>query len=98
MLLHLLFLLPTPLVKAIRAFDGVLAFTDLLDNKILGAKVEINQPIAVDSTLKWEGQLDYNQFVSSHQRLRSEDQSNLRLIFAVGKILFSDGAIKRYSE
>jgi hypothetical protein len=84
--------------KDIRAFDGVLAFTDLLDNQILGAKVEINNPISASSVLKWDGQLDYNQFMSTHQRLRSEDQSNLKLTFVARKVLFSDGTIKQYSE
>jgi hypothetical protein len=84
--------------KDIRAFDGVLAFTDLLDNQILNAKVEINQPVSAGSTLKWDGQLDYNQFMSAHQRLRTEDQSNLKLAFTVRKVLFSDGTVRQYGE
>lgn len=84
--------------KAIRAFDGILTFNDLLDNEILGAKVAINEPVAVNSSLRWDGQLDYNQFMASHRRLRDEDQSNLRIRFNVRKILFSDGTVQNYSE
>jgi hypothetical protein len=84
--------------KDIRAFDGLIEFTDLLDNRILGAKVAINEAIAANSNLKWEGQLDYNQFMAPHRRLREEDQANLIIVFPPGKILFSDGSTKKYAE
>lgn len=82
--------------KEVRAFDGVLQFTDLLDNRIIGSRVEINKSIAVGSALSWEGALDYNQFMSEHQRLRSEQRDNLKVSFHVGKILFADGTTKEY--
>ena len=82
--------------KEIRAFDGVLQFTDLLDNRIIGSRVEINESIAVGSALNWEGLLDYNHFMSEHQRLRSEPKENLKISFHVGKILFTDGTTKEY--
>lgn len=84
--------------KATRAFDGILTFRDLLDNEILGAKVAINEPVAANSSLRWDGQIDYNRFMASHRRLRDEDRSNLKVRFNVRKILFSDGTMKNYSE
>ena len=82
--------------KEIRAFDGVLEFTDLLDNRIIGSRVEINESIAPGSALSWEGALDYNQFMNDHERLRSEPKENLKVVFHTGKILFADGTTKQY--
>ena len=80
----------------IRAFDGVVVFTDLLGNRILGLRAEINERIAKGQTLTWAGALDYNQFTDSHQRLRSEPKENLKVSFLTHKILFADGTSKEY--
>jgi hypothetical protein len=45
--------------KDIRAFDGLLEFTDLLDNRIVVSKIEINERVGQDGVLSWEGALDY---------------------------------------
>ncbi len=82
--------------KAIRAFDGVLEFTDLLGNRIIASRVEINEPIAQDASLSWKGALDYNQFMDYHKRLRSEPKENLKIRFHAGKVLFADGTTKEY--
>nr|CAJ75188.1 unknown protein [Candidatus Kuenenia stuttgartiensis] len=82
--------------KNIRAFDGQLTFTDLLDNKVLGASLAINNPVSVDSVMQWDGQLDFNQFIDRHQRLRSAEQENLKIIFEAKKILFADGTVEEY--
>lgn len=84
--------------KEIRAFDGVLEFTDLLDNRIFGSRVEINESIAPGGALSWEGALDYNQFMNDHERLRSEPRENLKIAFHADKILFTDGTTKEYEQ
>ena len=82
--------------KEIRAFDGYLEYTDLLDNEIVKSRVEINESIATDSSLTWVGALEYNQFNDSHERFRSEPKENLKLSFHTGKILFADGTTRKY--
>lgn len=82
--------------KNIRAFDGKLTFTDLLENTILGVSLAINEPIASNSVMQWSGQLDFNQFIDHHQRLRSADYENLKIVFEAKKILFEDGSTKEY--
>ncbi len=82
--------------KDIRAFDGRLTFTDLLENKIISANLAINDPISAYTPLKWSGQLDYNQFLDKHQRLRAADFENIKIVFEVRKILFDDGSVKEY--
>jgi hypothetical protein len=82
--------------KDIRAFDGVLTFTDLLDNKIMSSKIAINEPLKAGAILNWIGSIRYNQFEGEHQRLRNEPQTNLKIRFATRKILFADGTTKEY--
>jgi Protein of unknown function (DUF2939)/GYF domain 2 len=82
--------------RDIRAFDGILIFTDLLDNEILSSKLAINEPVKAGSVLNWKGALKYNQFFDTHQRLRNEQQKNLKVRFSTRKILFADGTSKEY--
>ena len=55
----------------IRAFEGTLAFYDLLDNLILRSKLTITDPIKAAGKLTWDGQIGYNQFRYDHRRLAS---------------------------
>jgi hypothetical protein len=84
--------------KDIRAFDGVITFTDLLDNEILSSQLTINDPVCADSVVSWSGSIKYNQFLERHQRLRNEDQANIKLKFKPRKVLFKDGNAKVFSQ
>lgn len=84
--------------RDVRAFDGVLTFTDLLDNFIMSSKLAINDAVRAGSTLNWDGRIKYNQFIESHKRLRAEQQANLKISFAPRKVLFADGTSKEYSN
>ncbi|MEB2328107.1 MAG: hypothetical protein OZ926_14790 [Pseudomonas sp.] len=80
--------------RDIRAFEGVMVFSDLLGNIILNLNIAINEPIAKGMKVNWSGGIDYNQFKDSHQRLRSEPLENIKADFRVSKILYSDGELK----
>ncbi|MET4802570.1 DUF2939 domain-containing protein [Bradyrhizobium sp. LB11.1] len=82
--------------QSIRAFDGMLTFTDLLDNEVLSTKLAINDAIGANSTYNWTGRLKYNQFMDDHNRFKNEDLANLKTQFVVRKILFADGTSKNY--
>ena len=69
----------------------------MLNNKIMGAKLAINDPVGVFSTLRWSGSLDYNQFIDRHQRLKSAEFENIKIVFEVRKILFDDGSVEEYN-
>lgn len=84
------------LEKDIRAFDGVVTFTDLLDNEIISLRLEINEPIKALSKARWSGAIDYNQFMDTHRRLRTESENNLKVRFVTRKVLFTDGTTKNY--
>jgi Protein of unknown function (DUF2939)/GYF domain 2 len=84
--------------KNIRAFDGTLTFTDLLDNTIMSSSLAINEPVRSGAILTWKGVIKYNQFIDAHKRLRSEGQANLKINFAPRKLLFADGSSKEYDK
>jgi hypothetical protein len=82
--------------KDIRAFDGQLVFTDLLGNEIIGANLAVNDPIETGKSLEWEGKLDYNQFISSHENLRNAETQNIKVNFILKRVLFAGGEIKEF--
>ncbi len=84
--------------KAIRAFDGTIKFVDLLGNEIIAARVEINEEVPALGQLTWSGGLDYNKYMNPHQRMRSEPIESLRVLFAPGKVLYSDGKLVKFEE
>jgi hypothetical protein len=80
----------------VRAFDGVLIYTDLLGNEIIRINVAINEPVAKGATLNWSGGIDYNQFKDAHKKLRNESQENIKSTFVIKKILFADGRLQEF--
>lgn len=80
----------------VRAFEGALRFYDLLDNAIVNSKLTITDPLKADEQVTWRGELDYNQFNAAHQRLAGEKLENLKVQFAVSKILFADGTSQEF--
>jgi len=79
--------------KNVRAFDGSLQFTDLLDNEILGAKLAINDPVAAGQSILWPGKIDYNQFIARHESLRNAETANIKVKFVLKRVLFEDGTV-----
>lgn len=82
--------------KNVRAFDGILEFTDLLGNEILNANLAVNDPVGAGTTLEWPGSIEYNQFVNKHRNLRNAEPQNIKIRFALQKVLFEDGTTKEY--
>lgn len=82
--------------KGIRAFDGSFDFYDLLDNKIMSVNMAINDPLDANAEMTWRGQIDYNQFMDQHRRLRNMEIQNLKTSFTVRKVLYQDGTVQEF--
>ncbi|MCP8465929.1 hypothetical protein NK553_18415 [Pseudomonas sp. ZM23] len=80
----------------VRAFDGVLEFTDLLGNDILSSKIAINDPVSAGTKLSWQGTINFNQFIQRHKDFANAEQQNIKTSFRLTKVLFADGTIKTY--
>jgi hypothetical protein len=83
--------------QQIRAFDGILTFTDILDNELLSSKLAINDPLNAGSSVRWSGEIEYNQFMDSHKRLRSADLQNIKIKFVPRKLLYADGSSREFN-
>lgn len=82
--------------SAVRAFDGVVEFTDLLGNEVLSSKIAINDPVAVGAKLSWQGTINFNQFIQRHKDFANAEQQNIKANFRLTKVLFADGTMKTY--
>ena len=82
--------------RDVRAFEGVLEFNDLLGNRILSSNIAINDPVPAGGAMPWDGGIDYNQFMDRHQRLRTEKQENVRMVFVLKKVLYADGQVEQF--
>jgi hypothetical protein len=84
--------------RDVRALDGTLRLTDLLDNEIIAIALAINDPIQAGGTFTWNGGVRYNQFLDADQRLRAARRENIKTHFIPKQILFTDGSTKQYQE
>jgi len=84
------------LKKDIRAFDGLITFTDLLDNPIKKLNFTYSKPINISETVSWNGEMDYNQFIDSDRSLRSKDLSDLNISLKLRKVLYTDGSKEEF--
>ncbi len=82
--------------KPIRAFEGVLRFTDRLDKKIYSSKISVSAMISEGASLKWDEHLDAGKLDDKGKRLLGEDRENLKAVFQVKKVFFVDGTVKTY--
>jgi len=80
----------------LRAFDGIIVITDVLDNEIMAATASITDPIKAGASFRWDGTIDYNQFKPEHRKLRSVEKRDLKAIFRPRKLLFSDGTTQEF--
>lgn len=80
----------------IRAFDGVLSFTDLLGNKIIDSNVAINEVVKAGEDLSWVGSIGYNEFIERHKNFRFAENKNIKLNFILKKVLYADGRLQQY--
>jgi len=77
--------------KDIRAFRGVVRFSDLFGEAISSSRITIQDPLSAGSEGNWSGQIDYNQFTDSHQKLRNTDLEDMRVEWLPSSIIFADG-------
>jgi len=77
--------------KIIRAFTGVVVFTDLFDKKIKELNVTYDEKIPANKTVNWSATTKYNQFKDEDIELRNKSLENLKIIWKPEKIIFNDG-------
>jgi len=78
--------------KDIRAFTGIVQFTDLFGKKIFESNLTVSDPISAGKKSSWNGQIKYNQFKDDHQTLRNTALADMKIIWLPSQILFADGS------
>ena len=84
--------------KPVRAFTGVVVLQDLFERDIIRVTLTVEEPLRPGGTVTWEGGINYNQFMGSHQRLRSIAQSDLVTNFELEMVIFQDGTRQSFSR
>lgn len=83
--------------KPARAVKGVLRFTDLFGEQKFALRWTIEKPVAPGATYTEKGSgFKYNQFIDSHQWVRTADKDNMKVKFRVDSILYEDGTTRSF--
>lgn len=77
--------------KDIKGIKEMLIFKDSFGDEILSSGFKYEEGINAHATKVWEGGITYNQFLDSHQKLRSAELKNISLDWQPVTILFEDG-------
>jgi hypothetical protein len=77
--------------KNIKGIKEMLIFKDSFGDEILSSGFKYENEIPAHAKVVWDGAIDYNQFLDSHQKLRSAELKNLTLDWKPVTILFDDG-------
>jgi hypothetical protein len=78
--------------KDVRAFKGVVIIKDLFEQDILRVTLTHETDLKAKGTAVWEGGIQYNQFMETHQRLLTVKQSDILVSFDCESIIYRDGA------
>lgn len=77
--------------KDIRGFKGVFAIKDIFGDEIIKISFKSDDVLRTGQSKKDKMSLNYNQFMDSHQKLRSTAMENLRVEWQPEMIMFADG-------
>ena len=84
------------LPKDVRALTGVLKFNDLFDREIMSFELTVEEPIVSNGIRTWAIRIEYDQFMDEHARLRTIDTEDLKVVFELQEVLYSDGTRERF--
>lgn len=82
--------------KDVKAFIGTVTFYDLFDREIMPVTITYEDGVKAGGTATWEGSIDYNQFMDTHQRLGAIEFENVSMVSEINQIVFSDGTKQDY--
>jgi len=77
--------------KIIRAFTGIVVFTDLFDKEIQKIDLTYDEKIPANKTVNWSASIEFNRFQDGDITLRDKPLENLKVIWKPAKIMFIDG-------
>lgn len=80
--------------KDIKGVMGTLTFYDIFDTQIYETTVSYDDGLPKGTNKVWYGGIDYNQFMTEHEKLRATELGNLKYKWLPEKIVYSDGFVE----
>lgn len=77
--------------KDVRAFKGAVIIKDLFDADILKVNLLCETGLPAGGTAVWKGGIQHNQFIATHQRLRTVEQKDMAVSFTCDSLIYLDG-------
>ena len=78
--------------KDMVGIKGTVVFADMFDDEIKRVDLSVDETIAAGKSIRWEGSLGYNQFMSEDTKLRNTEFAKLKISWEPEVYLFSDGS------
>lgn len=82
--------------KPIRAFEGVLKFTDLDDRSLFTSKISVSALIAEGGSINWDERVDPDKLDARGKKLVDADKDSLRAVFVPRKVFYVDGSVQQF--
>lgn len=79
--------------KKIKLIEAAVQFTDLLDAEIYAIRLKQDLQIDAGATVVNTDDYPINQFIPAHARLKDLDKEDVKAVFIVGRIVFTDNTI-----
>lgn len=87
------------LKRPTRAVKGQIVFSDLFDEVKIRIGWTINDPIRPGGSILQQGRgIDYNQFLDSHNWLRTTQIKDMKVKFVVDQIIYEDGTTEEVGD
>jgi hypothetical protein len=84
--------------RDIKAMQGLVVFKDQFGDAIQSVKIKCEDSIAAGQSTRWDGAVNFNQFIDSDRRLAEVDKGTVHTDLQVQKIIFSDGSVQDFPQ
>jgi hypothetical protein len=78
--------------KDIAGFKGESVFTDMFGDKIKSVNLSYDETIPAGKSVRWTGELHYNQFMDADVKFRNTAPDKLKFTFVPSTVIFTDGS------
>jgi hypothetical protein len=82
--------------KDIEGVRGHITFMDIFGSHIRDSSLSYDQGIKSGETVVYQVGVEYNQFISSHVKLRQTDLDKLKYQWEVDTIIYTDGTTETF--
>ncbi len=82
--------------KGIKLIEARIHFSDLLENHLLGIKIDPDLHIPAGETVKESGLYGVNQFIDAQRRMARIDRKDIKAELRIDRVVFEDNTILKF--